>query len=139
MAHYALVDENNLVVNVITGIENEPAPESFETWEDFYTSMFDGLKAIQTSYNTRGGIHYDPETNEPSADQSKAFRANYAGIGHTFDPSKGEHGSFIPPKPFDSWILDEETCYWNAPVPMPEDGKTYTWNEETLAWEEINF
>jgi hypothetical protein len=88
----------------------------------------------RTSYNTRGGVHYDPVTNEPSADQSKAFRKNYAGVGYTYDETRD---AFIPPKPFDSWTLNETSCLWEAPVAMPDDGQQYTWNEETTSWDLI--
>jgi len=88
----------------------------------------------QTSYNTRGGVHYNPETGEPSADQSKAFRKNYAGLGYTYDAGRD---AFIPPKPYNSWLLNEATCLWDAPVAYPDDGKRYTWNEETTSWVEV--
>ena len=121
MAHYAFLDANNIVINVIVG-KNEG--EDGIDWEEFY-----GAK--RTSYNTLGGIHYDSETREPSADQSKAFRKNYAYIGGTYDPVRD---AFIPPKPYNSWILNEQTCSWEAPVPYPNDGQEYSWNEETLSW-----
>jgi hypothetical protein len=89
----------------------------------------------QTSYNTRGGVHYDPETGEPSDDQTKALRFNYAGIGYTYDEDRD---AFIPPKPFESWVLDEDTCLWEAPLPYPEDEGSYTWNEELFAWELVD-
>ena len=89
---------------------------------------------IKTSYNTRGGKHYDPETGELSADQTKALRKNYAGIGFTYDAAKD---AFIPPKPFNSWLLDEDTCLWNAPVAYPDDGGLYVWNEETTSWDAV--
>jgi len=95
---------------------------------------------VQTSYNTRGGVHYDPATGEPSADQSKALRKNYAGIGWLYDAEKD---AFIPPKPWDSWVLDETTWQWNAPVPMPADAgtgeppKIYDWDENTVSWVEV--
>lgn len=88
----------------------------------------------QTSYNTRGGVHYNPETGEPSADQSKALRKNYAGLGYTYDATRD---AFIPPKPYASWVLNEDTCLWDAPVPYPTDGKRYTWDEATTSWVEI--
>jgi hypothetical protein len=94
----------------------------------------------QTSYNTRGGVHYNPETGEPSADQSKAFRKNYAGLGYTYDAGRD---AFIPQKPFASWALNETTCLWDAPVAMPEDAgtgeppKRYTWDEDTISWVEV--
>jgi len=121
MAHYAFLDANNIVINVIVG-KNEG--EDGIDWEEFY-----GAK--RTSYNTLGGIHYNLETGQPSEDQSKAFRKNYAGIGFTYDPVRD---AFIPPKPYDSWILNEQTCQWEAPVLYPTDGQEYYWNEETLSW-----
>jgi hypothetical protein len=98
----------------------------------------DGWIYKRTSYNTRGGVHYTD--GQPSADQSKAFRKNYAGLGYTFD---SERDAFIPPKPFASWILNEESCLWEAPVAMPEDAgtgeppKRYTWDEDTVNWIEV--
>ena len=77
---------------------------------------------IQTSYNTRGGVHSSGGT---------PLRKNYAGIGYTYDSGRD---AFIPPKPFASWVLDEGTCLWNAPVPYPTDGKMYNWNEATTSW-----
>lgn len=124
MAHYAYLDENNIVTQVIVG-KNEG--EDGIDWEEYYG-------AVRTSYNTRGGIHYDSETNEPSTDQSKALRKNYAGAGYSYDPARD---AFIPPQPFASWILNEDTCLWTAPIPYPEDGDMYTWNEESVSWEKI--
>lgn len=124
MAHYAVLDSNNIVTQVFVG-KNEN--EGNMNWEEYYG-------AVRTSYNTRGGVHYDPETNSPSADQSKALRKNYAGIGFTYD---SDRDAFIPPKPFDSWVLNEETCLWDSPVPYPEDGNMYTWNEETGGWDQV--
>jgi hypothetical protein len=122
MAHYAFLDANNIVVSVIVG-KNEG--EDGIDWEEFY-----GAK--RTSYNTSGGIHYDSNTRQPSTDQSKAFRKNYAGIGHSYDQLRD---AFIPPKPFDSWTLNEDTCIWEAPVPYPNDGNIYYWDEENLSWQ----
>ena len=103
---------------------------------DFFNNFVDDSPGqwIQTSYNTRGGAHYQPNTNEPSEDQSKALRKNYAGIGYTYDSTKD---AFIPPQPFNSWTLNEDTCLWDSPVPYPEDGKLYKWNEEIVNWEVI--
>jgi hypothetical protein len=95
---------------------------------------------VQTSYNTRNGVHYDPETGEPSADQSKALRKNYAGIGYIYDAGQD---AFFPPKPFASWVIDDETGQWNPPVAMPTDAgegdppKSYEWNEDTVSWVEV--
>lgn len=142
MAHYAFIDESGLVVEVITGRDESDLVEGIDNWETYYSTKRDGLRAVQTSYNTLGGIHYTQEYDEnderiPSADQSKAFRKNYAGIGYTFDPSKGTDGAFIPPKPFESWVLNEETCLWGPPIPYPNDGATYIWNEESGDWVEV--
>lgn len=131
MAHYAQLDSDNIVVTVFVG--RDDVVESIDDWEAYYAP--EGFTVRQTSYNTRGGVHYDPETGEPSEDQSKALRKNYAGIGYAFDPDKGTDGAFIPPKPYDSWVLNEDTCLWDAPLPYPEDGATYTWNEELFSWE----
>jgi len=130
MAHFAEIDENNVVLRVLV-VDNEQEHRG----QEFLAEDL-GLGGVwkKTSYNTRGGIHYNPETNEPSADQTKAYRKNYAGIDFTFDEQRD---AFIPPKPFESWVLDEETCLWEAPIPMPEEG-AWEWNEETQQWEEIN-
>ncbi len=87
----------------------------------------------KTSYNTRGGKHYQADGSE-SSDQSKAFRKNYAAIGFTYDEDRD---AFYAPKPFNSWTLDEDTCLWEAPVAHPDDGKEYEWNESTKQWDLI--
>ena len=128
MSHYAQLDKNNVVVFVIHAKsddkENEFTESTSQVWK-------------QTSYNTRGGVHYNPETGKPSDDQTKALRYNYAGIGFTYDETKGTDGAFIPPKPFDSWELDEATCLWEAPIEYPEDGASYSWNEGAGDWVEV--
>jgi hypothetical protein len=124
MAHYAFLDENNVVTMVIVGKDEG---EDGIDWEDFYG-------AVRTSYNTSAGVYYNPETREPTPDQSKAFRKNYAGIGYTYDPVRD---AFIPPKPFDSWILNEDTCCWDPPIAYPTDGNQYYWDENNLKWVEI--
>ena len=125
MAHFAKLDKNNKVVFVTVGRDEDEnlELELFNRTGDLYK---------RTSYNTRGGIHYNPETNEPSADQSKAFRKNYAGTGFTYDKTRD---AFIPPQPYPSWTLNEETCLWDSPVPYPDDGQIYNWNEETQTWD----
>jgi hypothetical protein len=85
----------------------------------------------QTSYNTRGGIHYIPNTNTPSPDQSKALRANYAGIGYIYDSI---NNVFYAPQPYPSWIISAPTWEWQAPVPYPSTGGPYTWDEATQSW-----
>ena len=109
MAHYAFL-ENNHVVNVIVGRNEDDLPDGVTDWEDYYAHP--GFTVKRTSYNTRGGVHYDPETGEPSEDQSKAFRGNYAGIGFTYDE---ELDAFIPPKPSEDATLDETTFTWVVP------------------------
>jgi hypothetical protein len=124
MTHFAKLDENNVVTFVTVGRQEDDGLEA-----ELCARTGDVYK--QTSYNTRGGVHYNPETGEPSEDQSKALRFNYAGIGFTYD---ADRDAFIPPKPFDSWVLDEDTCLWVAPVPMPDDGEAYVWDEDTGEW-----
>lgn len=127
MAHFAKLDANNVVTFVTVGRQEDDGQEAALTARtgDVYK---------QTSYNTRGGVHYDPNTNQPSADQSKAFRKNYAGLGYTYDATRD---AFIPPKPYASWLLNETTCLWDAPVAYPTDGKRYTWDEATTSWVEM--
>jgi len=124
MSHFAKLDENNVVVFVTVGRQEDDGLEA-----ELTARTGDVYK--QTSYNTLGGVHYDPETGEPSEDQSKALRKNYAGIGYTYDEDRD---AFIPPKPFESWVLDETTCLWVAPVDMPDDGQDYTWDESVGEW-----
>lgn len=127
MAHFAKLDSNNVVIFVTVGRDEDREEELFARTGDVYK---------QTSYNTRGGVHYQSD-GTPSADQSKAFRKNYAGLGYTYDAGRN---AFIPPKPYASWVLDEQTCLWNAPVAMPADAgtgeppKRYTWDEATISW-----
>lgn len=126
MAHYAFLNENNIVVEVIVG-KNED--EDGGNWEQRY-GQFRGMTCKRTSYNTHGGVHYDQNTNSPSADQSKAFRKNYAGIGYHYDP---QHDMFYPPQPYPSWTLNLSTGNWDPPTPIPENG-TYYWDEDSLSW-----
>lgn len=100
---------------------------------EFFNTFIDSSPGewLQTSYNTRGGIHYQPDSDTPSEDQTKALRKNYAGVGYTYDKDKD---AFIPPKPFNSWVLNDESCLWEAPTPYPNDGASYSWNEETTSW-----
>lgn len=125
MSHFAKLDKNNVVVFVTVGRQEDDGKEL-----ELTARTGDVYK--QTSYNTYGGVHYTD--GEPSADQSKALRYNYAGIGFSYDP---ERDAFIPPKPYDSWVLDEATCLWVAPVPMPEDGGEYRWDETEGGWVEV--
>jgi len=111
MAHYAFLDENNIVTEVIVGKDET---DTTHDWEQFY-GEFRGQVCKRTSYH--GNI-----------------RKNYAGKGYTYDPNRD---AFIPPKPFLSWVLVEETCLWDAPVAYPNDGKGYYWDEATTNWIEI--
>ena len=118
MSHFAKV-ENGTVTQVIVAEQDV-----------IDTGMF-GTGWIQTSYNTRGGIHYGLD-GEP--DGGEALRKNYAGVGYTYD---SERDAFIPPQPYASWVLDEATCLWVAPVAMPMDDKQYNWDEENKSWVEF--
>jgi hypothetical protein len=113
MAHFAKV-VNGVVTQVIVAEQ-----EFFQTFVDSSPGEW-----IQTSYNTYGGQH--PE--------GRPLRKNFAGIGYTYDRTKD---AFIAPKPYASWVLNEDTCLWEAPVAMPDDGKVYSWNEATTNWVEL--
>lgn len=126
MPHFAKLNKNNVVVTVTVGSEKDEGKE-----EELTARTGDVYK--QTSYNTYGGVHYDPITREPSADQSKAFRKNYASIDFTYD---AERDAFIPPKPYGSWVLNDTSCLWEAPTPYPNDGKRYIWSEGSRSWVE---
>ena len=120
MAHWAELDENNIVIRVLVG-SNEDSDEGYQ-W------LIDNLGGtwVKTSYNTQGGVHSLGGT---------PLRKNYAGIGYTYD---AQRDAFIPPKPFDSWVLDEDTCLWNAPTPMPAEGGPWMWVEEDLNWQLVS-
>lgn len=121
MAHWAEIDENNIVLRVTVG-SNDDADEGYQ-W------LIDNLggRWIKTSYNTQGGVHSLGGT---------PLRKNYAGIGYTYDETRD---AFIPPKPegFNSWVVNDDTCQWEAPIPYPTDGKTYSWDEVTTSWVEV--
>ena len=119
MAHYAFLDENNIVTEVIIGKE-----EGNFNWEQQYGS-FRGQLCKRTSYNTNGGVHKLGGT---------PFRKNYASIGYTYDEVRD---AFIPPKPYNSWLLNEDTCNWESPIPYPQDNKQYKWNEQNQSWDLI--
>ena len=129
MAHYAKV-KDGVVTQVIVA-----EPEFFDTFVDNEPGEW-----LKTSYNMRGGVYYDPATNEAAADQSVITgdegreRKNYAGIGFTYDRDRN---AFIPPQPYASWTLNDTSCLWEAPVAYPDDGEMYTWNEETTSWDVV--
>jgi hypothetical protein len=118
--HFAEIDENNIVKRVIVAEQ------------DFIDSgaVGDSSNWIQTSYNTRGGVHYAPNSDEP--DGGIALRKNYAGIGCTYDKDKD---AFYQPQPYPSWLLNEDSCQWESPIPYPDDDKRYNWNEENQSWD----
>ena len=124
MSHFAKLDENNLVTFVTVGRQEDDGLE-----EELNARTGDVYR--QTSYNTHGGIHYTD--GEPSEDQSQAFRFNYAGIGFTYDENRD---AFIPPQPYASWVLDEATCQWVAPIAYPAEGD-HVWDEEAGDWVEV--
>ena len=121
MSHFAKINNDGIVQNVIVAEQ------------DFIDSgaVGDSSNWIQTSYNTRGGVHYSPNSNEP--DSGIALRKNYAGVGYTYDSTRN---AFYTPQPYPSWLLDDDTCQWDAPVPMPDDDKWYDWDESTTNWVE---
>ena len=118
MAHFAEIDANNIVLRVIV-VGNKDTSDANGVEKEYIGAAFCerllGGTWKQTSYNAN-------------------MRKNYAGIGYTFDAARD---AFIPPKPFPSWVLNESTCQWQAPVPMPTDGKMYSWDESTVSWVEV--
>ena len=120
MAHWAEIDEDNIVTRVLVVADDKEDGQAFLADE-----LGLGGTWKKTSYNTAGGVHTNGGT---------PFRKNFAGIGFTFDAAKD---AFIPPKPFASWTLNATTCLWEAPTPMPTDGKLYVWDEATTSWKEV--
>ena len=128
MAHFAELDENDTVLRVIV-VSDEDAIDG----EVFCNNLLGGSWK-QTSYNTHGGVHYDPDTGTP--DDGVAFRKNYAGRGYVFDDGRD---AFMTAQPYPSWTLNQNTCYWEPPVPKPvpplaESGGYYKWDEPTVNW-----
>ena len=121
MAHYAFLNMQNIVTEVIVGKDETDGPKN---WEIHYGNIREQV-CKRTSYNTSAGEHKLGET---------PFRKNYAGIGYTYDQTRD---AFIEPKPYPSWELNENTCIWEAPTPRPDDGKDYYWDEDTISWKEI--
>lgn len=113
MSHFARVNAQGIVEQVIVAEQN------------YIDTLVDASSWVQTSFNTHGGQH--PE--------GRPLRKNFAGIGYTYDVQRD---AFVPPKPFASWVLNEDTCLWNAPVPKPQDGKEYVWDEATTSWVEVS-
>ena len=117
MAHYAFINENYIVTEVIVGKD-----ESNFDWERHYGDIR-GQLCKRTSYNTIGGVHTTGGT---------PYRKNYAGIGYIYDPTLD---AFYPPKPYSSWTLNTNSCLWEAPVAYPDDGKMYIWNDFAIRWD----
>jgi hypothetical protein len=127
MASFAKIGLNNKVIEVLS-VHNNVLKDSNGVEQevngiDFLTKLTGWAIWKQTSYNTHGGVHNNNGT---------PFRKNHAGIGYTYDEDRD---AFISPKPFNSWLLNEDTCLWNAPVVYPTDGEVYIWNESTLTWD----
>ena len=121
MSHFAKVLDGKVVQVIVA------EPEFFNTFVDSSPGQW-----IQTSYNTRGGVHYGPDGNP---DGGVALRGNYAGIGFTYDAS---NDVFYPPQTYPSWVLNQQTWQWDAPIPYPNDGKSYRWDEAKLEWSVIS-
>jgi hypothetical protein len=124
MAHWAELDKNNIVLRVTVGNNNDH--------DEGYQWLIDNLGGtwVKTSYNTRGGIHYG---SDGKPDNGVALRKNFGLVGYLYDLNRD---AFYAPQPYPSWILNEETCLWEAPTPMPTDGKIYIWDEPTKTWVE---
>jgi hypothetical protein len=135
MAFFAKLNSNNIVEQVIVINNNELLDNGIESEAKgiaFCKSLYgQDTNWKQTSYNTREGKHYLSDNSGLSNTQEKAFRKNYAGVGYEYNQQKD---AFIPPKPFNSYILNESTCTWEPPIPCPEDGGHYCWNEENQSW-----
>jgi hypothetical protein len=123
MSHFAEINSDNIVIRVIVAEQ------------DFIDSgaVGDANDWVKTSYNTRNGVHYAPNSDTP--DGGVALRKNCAGVGFTYDESRD---AFYAPQPYPSWVLDEDTCLWEPPTAMPDDGKFYHWDEDTLSWVEVS-
>ena len=136
MAYFAKIGTGNIIEQVISIHNNELLENGIESEEKGITfcKFLYGQDTNwkKTSYNTKGGKHYLPDNLGLSNTQEKAFRKNYAVIGGIYDESRD---AFIAPKPFNSWILNEETCLYDPPIPYPEDEQKYSWNETTLSWD----
>ena len=122
MAHYAFINSQNTVTQVIVGRDEDDLAEGVTSWEDYYGERM-GERCLRTSYNTVAGQHNAGGT---------PFRGNYAGINYKYDEALD---AFLPPQRFPSWTLNEATYSWEAPVPYPTDGEDYVWNENRKEWE----
>jgi hypothetical protein len=128
MAHFAILNTNNIVQQVI--VVNNAVAIDEQTGIIFLKNLFNNsnLIALQTSYNTHGGVHYGPDG---KPDDGIPFRGNYAGVGHIYDIN---NNVFYSPQPYPSWTISAPTWQWQPPIPMPQDDKLYSWNEENKLW-----
>lgn len=124
MAHYAFINDNNIVTQVIVGRDEDDLVEGVTSWEEYYGEQM-GQRCVRTSYNTIANEHKEGGT---------PFRGNYAGIGFKYDEALD---AFIPPQPYPSWTLSDATLNWEPPVAYPEDGGLYVWNENQQNWEAV--
>ena len=124
MTHFALINDDDVVVNVLV-----IADEELQTG-----AWGDPSRWVRCSYNTRRGVYYTPNTNTPDPDQSKSFRKNFPSVGAKYDRSRD---AFINPKPHDSWVLNEFTCDWEPPIPRPREDGVFAWNEKFQRWDEL--
>lgn len=120
MAHYAILNETNIVINVITGVDENELIDGLNP-EQWYSEHFNAI-CKRTSYNTHANTHLEGGI---------PYRGNYAGIGFLYDPIEDV---FIPPQPYPSWNLNKNIWFWEPPIPCPKDGKPYSWDETTLSW-----
>jgi hypothetical protein len=137
MSHFAEINSDNIVTNVIVAEQEFIDSGILDTHKDGNDNLLHTGTWVQTSYNTKGGIHYATDFNAPDGrtpDGGVALRKNYARIGHIYDATRD---AFYEPQPYPSWTLDDDTCLWNAPVAYPDDGKMYDWDEDTTSWVEV--
>jgi hypothetical protein len=131
MASFAKIGLNNKVIEVLSVhnnvLKDSNGIEQEANGIDFLTKLTGWAIWKQSSYNTKGGVHTEGGT---------PLRKNHAGIGYTYDENRD---AFIAPKPFNSWILNESTCLWQSSIPYPNDGNRYTWNEENLSWDILEY
>jgi len=127
MAHYAVLNSDNMVISVFSGRDEDDISHGVTDWESYYSNVHGGKTVLRTSYNTHGNEHRNGGT---------PFRGNYAGVGFTYDPDRD---AFIPPQPFPSWVLNPTTLNWVAPVAEPDfdpdnPNQQWAWDEDSLSW-----
>ena len=130
MAHYAVLDDDNVVIEVLTGMDedNTNLPDGFDDWESYYSSLKDNKTVKRTSYNTRDGVHYEPNSDTASDTQEKALRGNYAGVDWVYLP---DEDIFLPPKRYYYFVPDVANFVWKPPVDKPNDTDNFYWDDNT--------